>query len=98
MWAEEWARPQAVVWEENGQAREVALYVRAMAVAEAPKAPAVARTLVRQYMDDLGVSLPGLRRHRWIIDTAAEPAKRAAVAGVSARDRLKSAGMAVVAS
>jgi hypothetical protein len=91
MWTEEWHRPQAIVWEENGQAREVALYVRAMAIAEAPKAPSVARTLVRQYMDDLGVSLPGLRRLRWIIDGEEQPAKRqvSPEARATAKDRLK---------
>lgn len=68
IWAAEWKRPQAVMWEANHQEREVALYVRQLIAAEKPKAPAIARTLVRQYMDDLGISLPGLRRHRWLID------------------------------
>src|SRR3990167_758520 len=72
IWAEEWRRPQAIMWSANGQEREVALYVRQLVTAEKSKAPAIARTLVRQYMDDLGISLPGLRRHRWIIDAAPE--------------------------
>src|SRR4051812_30099693 len=51
LWSSEWQRPQAVVWEANGQALEVALYVRTLVDAEAKDAPVSARTLVRQQMD-----------------------------------------------
>lgn len=86
LWAREWLRPQAVMWERNGQEHEVALYVRAYVAAEATGAPTNARTLVRQFMEGLGISVPGLLRNRWKIAaarSAAEPRK----ASSSARDR-----------
>jgi hypothetical protein len=55
------------MWERNGQEVEVALYVRSLRVAEQPKAPVNARTLVKQQQEALGVSLPGLLRLRWRI-------------------------------
>ena len=72
LWAEEWRRPQAIMWETNGQSREVALFVRALKDAERPKAPVQARVLVRQFMEGLGLSLPGLARNRWVIDDGAD--------------------------
>ena len=90
LWDRQWQRPQAVVWEANGQAEEVAIYVRALAVAERPRAPVAARTLVRQLMDSLGLSVPGLRSNRWIISSAeAAPVERATAGPGSARERLK---------
>lgn len=68
LWALEWARPQALMWEVNGQALEVAMYVRTVRDAEKPKASVAARTLVKQQQEALGLSLPGLARQRWIID------------------------------
>jgi len=72
VWAEEWKRPQAIMWAANHQEREVALYVRALTVAEGAAARVQERTLVRQLMDDLGVSLVGMARHRWLIEAVAE--------------------------
>ena len=68
LWAAEWARPQAIMWEANGQAIEVALYVRTFARAETPGAPVDCRRLVKQLMDGLGISATGLRTNRWIIE------------------------------
>jgi hypothetical protein len=68
LWEREWARPQAIMWERNGQAIEVALYVRTFVRAEAPRAPVDARRLVRQFMDGLGISATGLRTNRWVIE------------------------------
>lgn len=56
------------MWEVNGQALEVAMYVRTVRDAEKPKASVAARTLVKQQQEALGLSLPGLARQRWIID------------------------------
>jgi len=47
---------------------EVALYVRRLVEAERPDAPVSVGTLVRQYADALGLSIPGLRALRWRID------------------------------
>jgi hypothetical protein len=72
LWASEWARPQAIMWERCGQELEVALYVRAVVKAEKHDAPTNTRTLVRQLMEALGVSIPGMLRNRWKIeDTSA---------------------------
>lgn len=81
LWAREWTRPQAVMWEANGQEEEVALYVRSLAFAERPSAPVSARVLVRQQQEALGLSLPGLARLRWRIGPTSAP--------VSARANLR---------
>ena len=91
LWAQEWARPQAIMWERNGQALEVAMYVRTVKDAERAKASVAARTLVRQQQETLGISLPGLHRNRWIIDQEQAPAGQRVAAARSSdvRARLK---------
>lgn len=73
LWKREWRRPQAVMWERNGQELEVALYVRSLIDAEKVGASVAARTLVRQQQEALGISLPGLARNRWRIADQARP-------------------------
>ena len=68
LWTAEWRRPQAVMWEHNGQEIEVALYVRALVAAEKRDARTNARTLVRQFQEGLGLSIPGLHRNHWKIE------------------------------
>jgi hypothetical protein len=95
LWAAEWARPQALMWERNGQQLEVALYVRRVAQAEEPDATVAVGTLVRQMQEALGISVPGMLRNRWLIvadEVAPRRASRtakAAAAPSSARNRLK---------
>lgn len=93
LWTREWKRPQAVMWERNGQEVEVALYVRAVAAAELLGATAAARSLVLRYQEALGLSLPGLARNRWRIATSSQPQPRRsngrAPAPASARKRFK---------
>ncbi|MFJ9027575.1 hypothetical protein ACIRQP_03465 [Streptomyces sp. NPDC102274] len=93
LWADLWRKPQAVVWEELGQALEVALFVRTLAEAEQGDARVDIKKMVRQYLDSLGLSVQGMLRHRWKIAAAESvPADAAAVPVVrrpSARDRLK---------
>jgi len=92
MWVREWRRPQAVMWEVNGQHEEVALYVRSLAEAERPRASVAARTLVRQQQEALGLSLPGLARNHWIIDLPASSRPEPLATGTTgptARDRLR---------
>lgn len=72
LWAIEWKRPQAVMWETNGQQNEVALYVRSLKDAEKSDATTAARQLVKQQMEALGLSIPGLRGNRWVIDVQPE--------------------------
>ncbi len=66
-WSMLWKTPQATEWEKAGIELEVALHARALAVAEKPKAPIAAFTLVRQQMEALGLTLPGMSRLRWKI-------------------------------
>lgn len=86
LWTSEWRRPQAVMWERNGQEVEVAMYVRSLATAEKREATVAARTLVRQQQEALGLSLPGLARNRWKIGPGDQPATAPAPA---IRSRLK---------
>lgn len=89
LWLEEWKRPQAVMWERQGQELEVALYVRSVVAAENHEASTAARTLVKQLMEALGISVPGLLRNRWRIAPApATDAGAAPVAATSSRARL----------
>ena len=91
MWEAEWQRPQAVMWERNGQELEVALFVRAIVVSEGPKATAADRNVVQRKMNDLGLTVPGLRSNRWrIVDgPAVAPTARPRGSKPAARDRLK---------
>lgn len=92
LWESEWRRPQAVMWERNKQALEVALFVRAVVDAENPRATVAARTLVRQQMEALGISVPGLLRNRWrIVDETetAQPEQKPRRVQRATKDRLK---------
>lgn len=86
LWAKEWTRPQAVMWEKLGLDVDVALYVRSLVGAEKAKAPVNLRTLVKQQREDLGLSLTGLARHRWKIE---EVAAAGTAAAAPQRARLK---------
>lgn len=89
LWGSEWRRPQAVMWERNGQELEVALYVRSVVDAESPKATVAARTLVKQQMEALGLSLPGLLRLRWKIASDEVAERRQVSTGRNVNDRLR---------
>lgn len=90
LWRRQWRRPQAVIWEQNGQEDEVAMYVRSLVAAELPNAVVAARTLVRQQQEALGLSMPGLLRLRWRIAEVEQPAEpSSAPRQPSSRDRFK---------
>lgn len=90
LWARLWAKPQAVVWEAQGQDFEVALYVRRFAEAEQRRAAVILGTLVRQMADSLGLTTPGMRCNRWRIGEPEQAAPaRSKPARTSARDRFK---------
>lgn len=67
IWADEWQRPQALMWEASGQELEVALYVRTVREAECPKTATALRTLLVRMQEHLGLNQPGLARNRWLI-------------------------------
>lgn len=76
LWRSLWAKPQAVQWEALGQDLEVALYVRRLVEAERPGAAVTLATLAKQQADALGLSIPGMRSHRWRIATDQVAARR----------------------
>lgn len=67
LWAREWRRPQAVMWEMSGLEIQVALYVRSLREAETFGTKAATRTELRRQMDSLGITPDGLLRNRWVI-------------------------------
>lgn len=95
LWEDLWAKPQAVAWEDLGQALEVALFVRTLAEAEQPDARVDVKKMVRSYLDSLGLSVAGMLRNRWRVapgeatdETPAAPSAPAPRRR-TARDRLK---------
>lgn len=96
LWAREWRRPQATIWERNGQVVEVALMVRAVRISAEPTAKAADRNVARLQMDALGVTQQGMKALQWEI-VSDELAQRRDTSGLvateprrpSARDRLK---------
>lgn len=96
IWTDLWAKPQALMWAELGQALEVALFCRTLAEAERPDARADIKKMVRGYLDSLGLSVSGMLRNRWKIAPSVDavvldlPAGAAEAPGRrSARDRMK---------
>lgn len=77
-WAEVWATPQSVAWEQLGWVRTVARYVRVAVQAEKPKAPASICSEARQLEDRLGLTPMSLLRLRWEITTDELADERAA--------------------
>ena len=76
VWESEWKRPQAIMWERLRQEIEVAMYVRSLVDAESPVAKAESRTLVIRLMGELGITVGGLAKNRWIIDVeTSEPVR-----------------------
>jgi len=84
-----WRKPQAVMWEKNGQEYEVALFVRKLVEAEAPLASATLSTLVRQMMDSLGLTIPGMRAARWRLSEDELSERRDGQRSGSSRSRLR---------
>lgn len=89
MWVREWQRPQAIEWERRGLELQVAIYVRTIGDAIKPGAPVARMAEARKLMDDLGLSVGGLAKNRWIIDD--EPQTRAPRrdATSTAKDRIR---------
>jgi hypothetical protein len=71
LWAELWATPQAVAWDELGWGRVVARYVRIAIEAEAAGAIAATRSECRQLEDRLGLNPMSMKRLQWeLVDDA----------------------------
>ena len=94
IWAREWARPQAVMWQRYGLETEVAIYVRMLRGAEKPGVTAAILGEVRRRSDALGLTVAGLRANRWLISemnaAARDDAQRATgTENVAAKSRWK---------
>lgn len=92
VWAAYWRKPQAILWERNSQEFEVALHVRQLCEAESAEATTAARTLVRQQLDSLLLTLPAMRsaRIRIAADEVSEQRQtRTTKKAASSRSRLK---------
>lgn len=93
LWADFWRKPQALVWERDGQELAVAMHVRTFAEAEIAGAHTNLRTLLRQQASELLLTIPAMLSARIKISTDEVAVKREALADapkrLSARDRLK---------
>ena len=75
-WRKEWRRPQAVIWERNGQEDEVAIYVRTFVSVAKDGSPQMLTLLLRQ-QGELGLNMGGLLKNHWrIVDDAPEAKPR----------------------
>lgn len=78
MWERFWTKPQAVIWERDGQLEYVAIFVRQLIEAEAEKASAENRKTVRMMFADLYLTSDAMARARIrIVDTVAQPQRAA---------------------
>ncbi|MGY1751552.1 hypothetical protein [Blastococcus sp. SYSU D01042] len=73
IWNDLWRRPQATAWPVFNLTREVGAYARALALFET-KPHAAMGTLIRRMGDDLGLTLAGAARNRWLLPRAGEAA------------------------
>ncbi|TFV66088.1 UNVERIFIED_ORG: hypothetical protein E4P37_07920 [Bacillus sp. AZ43] len=73
IWQDLWSRPQATAWPRYNLVREVAAYSRALALFE-EKPHAALGTLLRRLADDLGLTIPGAARNRWLLPDENAPA------------------------
>ena len=93
LWVAFWRKPQAILWERNAQAYEVAMHVRSFAEAEKPDASVSLRTLVRQQADALLLTIPAMHSARVKLSDDQVGAKRAAkepaAKAPSSRNRLQ---------
>lgn len=87
LWARLWRKPQAIMWERHGLHDEVGQYVRLFTEAEVPGAPVNVRTGWRQLADSLGITMPGMRMHRWKIGEVAKPLAATGTEAARARRR-----------
>jgi hypothetical protein len=61
------AAAQATEWERHGEHLAVALFCKVLAEAEATGAPVTIHRPLKQPGDELGLSVDGLRRRRWLM-------------------------------
>lgn len=89
LWVRLWSMPQAVVWEEQRQQLQVALYCRRFVEASAPKSSTALSTLVKQLAEDLGLSLTGMARNQWRIGDGGKAVSKTQPRRSSSKAKLK---------
>ncbi|SBV27554.1 hypothetical protein GA0070620_3078 [Micromonospora krabiensis] len=89
-WAQLWATPQAVAWEQMGWTRTVARYCRVMVAAEKTDATAALLAQVTALEDRLGLTPKSMRLLLWQIASDEVGVQREKSQG--ARDRIKAVG------
>lgn len=89
-WAQLWATPQAVAWEQMGWTRTVARYCRVMVASERPDASAALLAQVTALEDRLGLTPKSMRLLLWQIAADEVAEKRQQSQG--ARGRIKAVG------
>lgn len=87
VWRAMWKRPQAIVWEEQGSHRQVAMYVRTSVEAEAPGATAAIRGLLLRQENDLLLSHAALLRAGFRISVNPTPSPTVAAKTPAAAKR-----------
>ncbi|MGI8666192.1 MAG: hypothetical protein ACR2N4_09205 [Jatrophihabitans sp.] len=94
LWASHWMKPQSVIWERDQVFEYVAMYVRQLSEAEAPKSSAENRKTVRLMAADLFLTSDSMARAKYRIETSeveveeyAEPQPEPAPTGPSSKDR-----------
>lgn len=97
LWEGIWKRPQALLWKQNFQEIEVALYIRQLSIVELPSVggAALAMILIRQ-ADSLLLTIPAMYKARVKIavdEIKAKGSKKSSspstISGGSTRTRLK---------
>ncbi len=97
-WQDAWSRPQANEWERGEEHHAVALFARLMTRAEQPNAPVTVMRPLMQLREELGLSVSGLRRRRWLLPgdplttapgTVTPHRRGAAASRSSSRDRFR---------
>jgi hypothetical protein len=85
LWEAAWRRPQAVLWDRDGQEDLVGLYVRKAAEAELPGSSSATVETFRRLGDDLLLTVPAMKRAGVVIADAAPstPVRPAAVVPIS---------------
>lgn len=92
MWERFWAKPQAVLWERDGQLEYVAIFVRQLIEAEAEKASAENRKTVRMMFADLWLTSDSMLRARIRIADTEQPKAQPEKAAPKRERRLRVVG------
>ena len=71
LWADLWAKPQAVMWLRLGLSYQVAAYVRAYIESTGPDSNSGLKTAAIRMEAELGISTSGMLQNGWVIETPA---------------------------